>query len=378
MKKAIGYLIGAVLAAGIGYYIRGLVPTGAPGGMPGMGQMPPAAVTAIELKERPLDVLDDYIASVEPVQQVMVRSEVSGYIDAVNFTEGATVKEGDLLFSIDRKRYDAQLKVRQADVASAQAELTRATKYLQRMIEAGARSISQNELDIAESNATKAEAALKQAEANLNLAQIDLDYSQVRAPISGRIGQANLTKGNYVTPGTEALAQIVQIDPIRVVFSMTDRAYLGLRQQEIAGNAQGLNAHIRLPDGTLLDTVGQKDFDSNRMNKETGTIAIRYLFDNKDGLLVAGGYVNILVGAQERPTGLRIPQRAILAGAEGNYVLTVTAEGTVAPAPVKLGKTIDTDMVILSGLKAGDKVIVDGLQKARPGATVNATIAEAN
>lgn len=377
MKKAIGYTLGAVIAAAIGFYIRGMVPAGGPpAGMPGMGQMPPAAVTAIELKERPLDILEDYIATVEPVQDVMIRAEVAGYIDQVHFQEGAFVQAGDLLFSIDRKRYDAQVKVRQAELASARAELSRADKYLNRLQQAGTRSISQSELETAESNQLKAAAMLTQAEANLNLAQIDLDYSQIRAPISGRIGEAKLTKGNYVSPGTEELAQIVQTDPIRITFSMTDRAYLGLRQQELAGNAKALAARVRLPDGTQLDTVGTKDFDSNMMDRETGTIAVRYLFDNKDGLLVSGGYVNILVGEKERPMGLRVPQKAVLAGPEGNYVLTVTADGTVAPAPVQLGKTIGTDMVVLSGLKTGDQVITDGLQKARPGAPVTATIEE--
>lgn len=377
MKKTIITIIGAVLAAGAGFFIRGLLPAGGPpGGMPGMGQMPPASVTAIDMKARPLDVLDEYIATVEPVQEVMIRSEVAGYIDAVHFTEGAFVKEGDLLFTIDRRKYEAQFQVRQAEQVSAQAERIRANKYLKRMQDAGVRSVSQTELDTAESAQLKAEAMLKQTQANLNLAQIDLDHSQVRAPISGRIGAAALTKGNYVAPGADALATLVQTDPIRVVFSMTDRAYLNLRQQEIAGNQKRLTGHIRLPDGTQMPQAGRKDFDDNAMNTQTGTIAVRYLFDNHNGLLVSGSYVNILIGEKERPTGLCIPQKALLADPKGNYVLTVNAEGIVTPAPVKLGKTIGTDMVVLSGLNAGDRVIVNGLQKAMPGATVNVTIEE--
>lgn len=380
MKKLIGFIIGAVLAASVGFILRGLIPAGgAPaGGMPGMGAMPPAAVTAIEMKARPLDELDDYIATVEPVQEVMIRAQVGGYIDAIHFTEGARVNEGDLLFSIDRNKYAAQYQVRQAELASAQAELTRADKYLKRMQEAGARSISQTELDTAESNQLKADAMLKQAEANLNLAQIDLDYSQIRAPIAGRIGAAELTKGNYVSPGTDPLATLVQTDPIRVTFSMTDRAYLGLRQQELAGNAKGLIARVFLPNGSPLHSVGVKEFDDNAMNSQTGTIAVRYLFDNPDGLLIANGYVNILIGEKDREMGLLIPQTAMMAGPQGTYVLTVSAEGIVAQTPVTLGKTIGAEMVVLSGLKAGDRVIVDGVQKASPGATVNATLEENN
>ena len=138
------------------------------------------------------------------------------------------------------------------------------------MKDAGERSISQSDLDRADSAHLQAVANLKQAEANVVIAQIDLSYAEIRAPISGRIGAANLTKGNYVDASSGALAHIVQIDPIRVVFSMTDRAYLNLRGQELAGTAEGLTAQVELPNGVVLPMVGTKDFDDNRMNPETG------------------------------------------------------------------------------------------------------------
>lgn len=338
--------------------------------------MPPPAVVAQELKEVPLDVLDEYIASVEPVQEVMVRTEVAGYIDEVHFQEGAMVEEGNLLFTIDRKQYQAMVEVREAELARANAELVRAEKYLKRMHEANERSVSASDIDTAESDHLQAKANLKQAEANLNLAQIDLGYTEIRAPISGRIGAAKVTKGNYVTSASDPLARIVQIDPVRVVFSLTDRAYLDLRRQELNGVTNGLAARVRLPNGATLKRVGEKDFDDNVMSSETGTLAVRYLFDNTDGLLVPGGYVNILLGQEERPMGIRIPQQALLVDPQGNYVLTVDEAGLVGTARVKLGPSIASDLVVLSGLEAGDRVVVDGVQKVQPGTLANVTLQE--
>ena len=378
MVKAIGKVVIAIVLIGVGYFISLFVPSGGPPpGMMGMGEMPPPAVIAVELKERPLDVLDDHIATVEPVQEVMVRSEVAGYIDDVHFTEGSFVKAGDLLFTIDQKQYQAMVDVREAELARAKAELDRAEKFFKRMREANKRSVSQSDLDTAESDQLQAVANLKQAAANLNLAKIDLGYAKVRAPISGRIGVAKVTKGNYVTSASNELARIVQISPIRVVFSMTDRAYLDFRAQELAGTSDGLVAYIRLPNGTQLPLVGKKEFDDNVMNPETGTMAVRYLFDNPDGRLVPGGYVNILLGLRQRPMGIRIPQRAVLLDPKGSYVLTVNGEGQVGTARVEIGESVEGDFVVLSGLKAGDRIVVDGVQKARPGMTAQVTLPEA-
>ncbi|NDY71241.1 efflux transporter periplasmic adaptor subunit [Desulfobacter hydrogenophilus] len=378
MVKAIGKVVIAIVLIGVGYFISLFIPSGGPPpGMMGMGEMPPPAVIAVELKERPLDVLDDHIATVEPVQEVMVRSEVAGYIDDVHFTEGSFVEAGDLLFTIDQKQYQAMVEVREAELARAKAELDRAEKFLKRMREANKRSVSQSDLDTAESDQLQAVANLKQAAANLNLARIDLGYAKVRAPISGRIGMAKVTKGNYVTSASGELARIVQTSPIRVVFSMTDRDYLDFRARELAGTADGLVAHIRLPNGTQLPLVGKKEFDDNVMNSETGTMAVRYLFDNPDGRLVPGGYVNILLGLRQRPMGIRIPQRARLLDPQGSYVLTVNGEGQVGTARIEIGESVEGDFVVLSGLKAGDRIVVDGVQKARPGMTAQVTLQEA-
>jgi RND family efflux transporter MFP subunit len=378
MLRQIGIIIGFILGIVLGFVVRGFLPSGGPPmGMMGMGEMPPPAVKAIELQRMPLDVREEFIASVEPVQQVMVKTEVSGYLDAVHFQEGAMVKEGDLLFTVDQKRYKAIAEAREADLSAAKAELHRAEKYLERVTQVGEGSVSKSDVDQAVAIHLRAEAQLKQIEANLNLALLDLSYSEIRSPISGRIGAARVTKGNYVDSGTEALATIVQLDPIRVVFSLTDRAFLNLRANVLQGEAEAAVAQAKLPNGTVLQTIGKKDFDDNAMNSKTGTMAVRYLFDNPDEMLVAGGYVTVLLGKPDRPMGLRIPQQALLLDPDGPYVLTTNEEGLIGTARVATGDSIGDDFVVLSGLNAGDRVVVSGVQKVQPGMTAVVTLLEA-
>lgn len=380
MLKQIGIIIGFIVGIVLGFMVRGLLPSGPPPtGMPGMGgETPPPAVKAVAVQTSALDIREEFIATIEPVQQVMVKAEVSGYLDAVHFTEGAMVKEGDLLFTVDQKRYRAMVEAREADLASSKAELNRANKYLERINKAGgAGSVSKSDVDQAVAIQLQAMANLKQAEANLNMAQLDLGYSEIRSPINGRIGAAKVTKGNYVDSGSGSLAAIVQLDPIRVVFSMTDRAYLNLRTRILSGEAQGLVAQTRLPNGTVLPVFGKKDFDDNMMNSKTGTMAVRYLFDNPDEMLVAGGYVTVLLGKPDRPMGIRVPQEAILVDPDGSYVLTVNDEGLVGMARVQTGDAIGNDFVALEGLKAGDRVVIEGVQKVQPGMTAVVTLQEA-
>lgn len=364
-KLIIVAIVAAVVGGGIGWFAQGIViakKMAAAAKMRSM-QMQPATVAVQMVLQTPLQPADEYIAKVDAVEDVTVRSEVSGYIDALHFTEGSLVKAGDLLFTIDRRTYQAQ-----AD--AAQAELVRTQKLYERMKAADPRSVSKSDMDTAES-------AFLSAQAAYNLAKVSLDYTEIKAPVSGRIGAAQMTKGNYVTPASGTLARIVQIDPIRVTFSLTDREYLKLRQQELAGNNGVRIAQARLPDGALFPNIGRKDFDDNAINPQTGTIAVRYLFDNPDSLLLPGGYVTALLRNQDAEKGIKIPQKALLIDQQGTYVLTVDEKNAVSIARITTGAQIGTDVTVAFGLKEGDRIIVDGIQKARPGATVNAIQAEA-
>ena len=176
--------------------------------------------------------------------------------------------------------------------------------------------------------------------------------------------------------GAEALASIVQIDPIRVRFSLTDRAYLNLKSSMLEGENETLVAQVRLPNGAMLPMVGRKDFDDNTMNARTGTMVVRYLFDNPDGLLVSGGYVSILLGKEDPSMGIKVPKQAILVDADGTYVLTVSDEGLVGTARVTVGDSVEGDFVVLNGLQSGDRIVVDGVQKVQPGMTATVTFQE--
>jgi membrane fusion protein (multidrug efflux system) len=321
-----------------------------------MMQRPPAAVKMMEVQESLLGAADEYIAGVEPLQEVVIRPEVSGRIEQVHFQEGSTVEEGDVLFSIDAAAY-------QATADAAAAELGRTRKRYERLKSADERSISASDLETAESDYLRAKAAYE-------LAKVDLDYTQIKAPVGGRIGSAMVKKGNYVTPSTAELARIVQLDPIRVVFSQTDREYLASRRRELAGSAAALEARVVLPDGSVFPGTGQKDFEDNAINPLTGTIAVRYLFNNPDGLLVPGGYVTVRLSNPAGEKGIKIPQRALLLDQEGAFVLTADEDGTVGTIRVDTGEPLGEDIVITSGLQVGDRIIVDGIQKAMPGATV--------
>ncbi|HEY5622056.1 MAG TPA: efflux RND transporter periplasmic adaptor subunit [Pontiella sp.] len=356
MGKLVGRIVIGVLLLGLGFFIRGFLPAGGPPpGMMGM-QMPPATVKVIEVREMLLAETDEYIARIEPVQEVVIRPEVSGKIEQIHFAEGAAVNEGDLLFTIDRSAY-------QATADAAEAEMIRAQKRYDRLKKADARSVSASDLESAESDYLRGKAAYE-------LAKVNLDYTEIRSPINGRIGAALVKKGNYVSPATVELARIVQLDPVRVVFSQTDREHLSFRRRELAGTSAETEARVILPDGTMFPNTGKKDFDDNAINPSTGTIAVRYLFDNPDGLLMPGGYVTTRLINPAGEKGIRIPQRALLLDQDGSYVLTVDEAGTVGTARVEAGGQVEGDVVILSGLKPGDRVVVDGIQKARPGATV--------
>ena len=168
----------------------------------------------------------------------------------------------------------------------------------------------------------------------------------------------------------------MQVDPVRVVFSQTDRDYLKSRQQELAGTSSPLSAKVRLPDGTVLPSPGKKEFDDNVISSNTGTMAVRYLFDNPDGLLVPGGYVKLLLENPEAPKGITVPQRAVLVDQQGSCVLTADEQGMVSVVRIQPGVQLGADIVVISGLKVGDRVITDGLQKARPGSAAKVTLAE--
>lgn len=344
------------------------------GGPRGMPPMPAQTVAAAEVKMRPYNLPESFVAHAEAMQEVDLMPQVDGYVKEMKFGEGDTVKAGQLLYVLDGERYQAIVNQRKADLAAAEAEQRRAERYYRRMQAADARGITQLERDNAQAESERAVAAVMQAKANLVVAEYDLNKTKVYAPISGQIGKSAVYPGDYVAPSKGALARIVQIDPIRVSFPLTDRNYIEWREEQKKGTAKKFRLRLVLPNGDLYNREGEWDFDDNEMSRETATIMMRLSFPNPDRLLVPNSYVTLLSDYQQPPSYPTIQQSAIFDMPGGNLgVYVLKADMTVEARPVKTLPTCEGFVPVTKGLKVGEKVIVSGIGKLGNGMKVTLT-----
>ena len=342
-------------------------------GPPGQAGGPPL-VTVMVVTEQDVNPPAQYVGHVEAIQAVDLRARVEGFLEQVSFKEGSDVHSGDLLYVIEQTPYQARVDVNRAIVAQAEASLNKASQHLSRLRAARAESVPATDMDNAVAEELSARARLAEAKANLTTAQINLGYTQVKAPIRGRIGRTAYTKGNLVNHASGALARIVQLDPIRVVYSISENDLAAIRaaMKDAAGGRKNpmLAPSIKLPGGQILKTAGQIDFVDNTVDPGTGTIAVRALFDNPDRMLLPGQYVTVMVTRSKPKLMPMVSQRAVLEDHDGRYVLVVDDQNRVSMRRIKTGPLIDVNWAVASGLAASEKVIVDGVQKARPGQIV--------
>lgn len=371
MNKA-GWIAGIVVAVATGFFIRGMMPSvGAPAGAAAaFGAMPPPAVKVMTTALETASPVVEYIAHVEPIQQVRLMAQVEGTIQEVHFQEGVRVKRGDLLFTIDPEPYEAALAQRKAEKTQAMATLDRAEKYLGMLKAADNRSVSKSDLDAAEANVAEGRAMVNKADAAVRHAEINLGYTQITSPIDGRIGRALITRGNVVSPASGVLATVIQIDPIRVVFAMPDSEYLTAFDRYSSDSTYEPEVRVRLANGAILEDEGAVDFDDNQMNPATGTIDIRMRFPNAHRMLVPNNFVTVLVRDGNAPEKIVVPVEAVMHGTDGAYVWTVTPGQGAAQVRIVPGAVIGNRLVVESGLGAGVQVVVAGMQKLRPGMTV--------
>ncbi len=320
--------------------------------------------------ETDLAVQREYIGKVEAIQNVSLKPQVNGEIMKVHFKEGSLVKAGQVLFSIDSSQYQATVSLRKAEVEKAKANLDRAAKYFERLKAADKRSVSKSDLDIAESEVLQGKAAVLQAKAALQLAQIDLAHTRITAPITGQIGAAMFTKGNYVSSSTGALATIVQTNPIRVSFAMPDRDYLNQIEKFKKNGKSVYKTTLKLTNGKILPVSGERDFEDNEIDQQSGTMKVRLRFPNSAGFLIPGAMVRLGTEPVDRKIALVIPQVAILADAQGDYAYAVDSGNVAQQKRIKLGTEVGTMREVLEGLQKGDKIIVQGVQYVRPGMAV--------
>ena len=332
---------------------------------------PTVAVRAVE--QRPYNLPTRYVAHAEAVQEVDLLPQVDGYVREIKFKEGDLVKEGQLLYVLDDERYQAVANQRRADLAAAEAEQRRTQRYFDRMQKADERGITQLERDNAEADAERSKAAVLQAKANLIVAEYDLKKTQIFAPISGQIGKTTAHVGDYVAPSKGALAHIMQVDPIRVTFPLTDRAFVDIREAQ--RNGRNVNEEVRtrlvLPNGDVYGCEGVYDFDDNQMSRETATIIMRLSFANPDRLLVPNSYLTLLADSRDPKPLPCVPQQAVIDLAGGNQgVFVLKEDGTVDQRVVTTRETFEGWTPVVTGLEAGEKVVVSGVAKLRPGMKV--------
>ncbi|MBW1964591.1 MAG: efflux RND transporter periplasmic adaptor subunit, partial [Deltaproteobacteria bacterium] len=339
---------------------------------PGPGGGPPPLVTVATVIEHDVNPPAEYVGHVEALQSVDLRARVEGFLEQVKFREGGDVNAGDLLYVIEQAPYQAKVDVDKAKIAQAEATLTKARTYLRRLVSAA-------DIDNAVTDELHAKAQLQEAKADIELSELDFGYTVIRAPIKGRIGRTAFTKGNLVGPDSGSLARIVQMDPIRVVYSISEndlaavRAALGDSSPDKKKYA--LVPRIKLPNGEILKTAGHVDFVDNTVDAKTGTIAIWAVFDNHDGLLLPGQYVSVMVSRSQGKQLPVVPQAAVQEDRDGRYVLVVDSENRVIQRRITTGPVVGTLWAVESGLVAGETVIVQGVQKVQPGQIVK-TITE--
>lgn len=367
-----------VILGGIGYglYIRLAVPHGPPPGAMMMGGGPPPQVDVAAVIRRDVQTWREYSGRLSATEEAEVLPRVSGMIEKVHFADGAIVAEGDLLFTIDPAPYKAAVDQAQGVLTSAQAQGNLArTEFKRAESLYQDRTISQRDYDQRRNARDVADASARSAQAALEAAKLNLGYTNIRAPIGGRVGRAEITAGNIVQagPGAPVLTTIVSYDPIYADFDMDEAAYLVYAQ---AGGMEGTEIPVFL--GLTSETGephrGRIESFDNRVNPASGTVRVRAVFDNKDGLLIPGAFARIRVGSPVTVSALLIPDTAIGTDQDKKFVLLVGPENKVEYRPVKPGMMADNLRIIEGGLSEGDKIIVNGLQRARSGAPVTPQI----
>lgn len=341
---------------------------------------PPAIpVTVASPLSKKISTWDEFWGRLEPVQRVEVRPRISGFIEQVHFTDGAMVKAGDLLFTIDKRPFEIAVEAAKAEVSRQEAQLELARSDVERAEPlAKTKVLSEQVYEQRKSSLSVAQAQIEAARANLKSAQLNLEWAEVRAPLSGRISDRKVDAGNLVNGGVNSatlLATIVSLDPIHFVFDVSEADYLRYsrlyQSGERSSRENGIKVRLKLSDEDDYSREGRMDFVDNTLNERSATVRARAVFDNKDGFLTPGVFGRLaLFGGESQ--ALLIPDAAILSDQANKIVLAVDAENTVVAMPVVLGQIVDGLRVVSSGLKGDEHIIIQGVANpmVRPGAKV--------
>jgi membrane fusion protein (multidrug efflux system) len=353
------------------------------GGQPGAhggpgGGMPPAAVSTMTVEPKAILAPFEYTGQTAGSREVEVRARVRGILQSRNFPEGGTVKKGQSLYTIDAAPFQAALAKAEADLAGVSARLEQAKRNAARLLPLYAeKAVSQKDFDDAASAEAIGEADVKAARARLAEARLDLAYTRVEAPVSGIVGRSLPSEGTLISGADVLLTTITQVDPMWVNFGIPDADWLRMRSEVDAGRLilpkdDRFEVRLRLADGQIVSRTGWLTFSDIRVSGQTGTSDARAVIANADEKLRPGQFVRVTLTGATRPGAVLVPQRAVLDGPQGKFVYVVDDKSAAQPRPVELGEWAGSDWIITGGLKAGDRVIIDGVMRIGPGAPVQA------
>ncbi len=380
LRWTIGGLLvfGALATAGITG--RQLLPVSQ--AAPAAAEEQAVAVTVAEIRPRQTSLWDDFSGRLEAIERVELRPRVSGAILSTNFTEGALVKSGDVLFKIDPAPYAAEVERASAQLDAAKARAVFAANELERASQlVGNAVVTRREFDQRQNGNREAIANVKAAEASLRTAQLNLDYTEVRAPVDGRVGRIEVTVGNLVAAGTASpvLTSLVSVNPIYASFDADENVVLRALKaiSDTAGKRGNLDL-IPVEITTSGDTTvkGHVQLIDNQVNTQSGTIRVRAVFRNEDGRLIPGQFARVRLGQPEKQTLVLLDERAIGTDQDKRFVMIVGDDNRAAYRQVTLGGSVDGLRIISSGLKAGERVVVNGLQRVRPGALLKTEVTQ--
>jgi membrane fusion protein (multidrug efflux system) len=340
--------------------------------------LPPVDVNDYTVEPQNIPAVFDFIGFAESIHPVEIRARVEGYLDKIAYEDGQMVQEGSLLFQLDPRQYEAQVAQARAEVAKQEALLENATLTVNRLTPLyEKKAASKKDLDNATANKLSAAASLQSAKANLLNAEINLSYTTILSPITGLSDKARLREGALINPASNSLLTTVSvIDPIWVYFTISDNDILKATKQSdehaiILPKDNDYDVQIIFSDGSIFPYKGKVNFSAPTYDQSTGTLLARAVFPNPKAELRPGQFLRVKVFGAKRPNALTVPRRALMQKSNGMQVYLINKDNKVISQDVTISDWYEDYQIITNGLKAGDRIVVDGINKVRPGMTVN-------
>lgn len=341
------------------------------------GAAPPPSVSVLAVTERPFAASSEFVGRTQSFEKVDLLARVKGFLIEQDFTDGSDVDKGAILYKIDPSEYQAAVAAAEAGVDRAKAAHTEAQQTLDRTQQLfNKETVSQAELDKATAAEASAKAEVAAAEADLDTAKLNLGYTEITTPIAGRIGGSAVDVGNLIGPDSGVLATVIALDPIRVVFSLNEQTYLNVMEAVKGGTKLNLVPKIRLANGQVYGETGKLAYADNQVDQGTGTIKVYFDFPNPRQILLPGQFVNVILTSGEPENQILIPQAAVQLNQTGPFVLVVDSDSKVQIRQIQTGAIDGPNIVVTQGLTVGEQIVIDGIQKVRPGGEVTVVPAE--